>query len=770
MKISNNPDIFKISINKQNLFNLIQNDNQTGSYNFIEENIPEQNDNINNDMNENNSEEINFQKYLDNYLIEDNSNHFVFVGESYENKNINDLIDNEVNNQNKINNSNINNEININKINDKKDLKNFLTDEEIKRTCLINSKTSYALFQNNIGENSCYINVILHFLFSCKIIFDYLVNLYKNPPNKNKKIVEPKFNNKNNKKSKEKVEKEEKEIEDKEELMISLGEILYKYKKALSLKNRVSILSTLDFRKKLSKISNKFLLNSVADPVEFLDFLLEILIKMDENDIRNNFYLKIKEEYFCPICDDKQDFKYNNETFMHTIYIEDIFNYLSKHKIKIENYTNKLFFYSQLNYLNTEKKCDKKHETLKKFICENNPYYLIINCVWIRNPNIEQVLKLFTLLSLKNKLRDLFEISPQKKDNTKELNYYLTHIILYSSSLFHYNIISYNPNIKSFNLYDDTRVCECNSFPEIVEMITANLISQHPTYYFYPVLLIYSQYDLYKDENLVNENKIDKKIYDSILGNCKNYIEKFEKELMKKKKKLAEKNNKKKNDNNINNNNKNDKFEKNNNNEIKQNTMIENNTKEEKNLKNKKNEEDANKKKEIQINNQKDKNNINNKEKETNLILNQQKDINNKTLTKETQKGNKKEIKEENKGKNKEEAKKENKKEIIEEKKEESKEDNNEEIQNKKTEENNIKSPNNKQINNLIDDNKTKNTKNKDEESIKENNDDEILTNNNLNSINSEDKSNDDNIIVIKINKKKKKLADEKEQKDKNSK
>ena len=62
MKISNNPDIFKISINKQNLFNLIQNDNQTGSYNFIEENIPEQNDNINNDMNENNSEEINFQK------------------------------------------------------------------------------------------------------------------------------------------------------------------------------------------------------------------------------------------------------------------------------------------------------------------------------------------------------------------------------------------------------------------------------------------------------------------------------------------------------------------------------------------------------------------------------------------------------------------------------------------------------------------------------------------------------------------------------------
>ena len=677
-----------------------------------------------------------------------------------------------MNNQNKINNTNINNEININQINDKKGHKNFLTDEEIKRTCLINSNTKYALFKNDIGENSCYINVILHFLFSCKIIFDYLVNLYKNSSNKNKKIVEPKLNNKNKKKSKEKAEKEEKEIEDKEELMISLGEILYKYKKALRSENRVSILSTLDFRKKLSKFSNKFVLNSVADPVEFLDFLLEILIKMDENAIRNNFYLKIKEEYFCPICNDKQEFKYNNETFMHTIYIEDIFNYLSKHKIKIENYSNKLFFYSQLNYLNTEKNCDKKHATLKKFICENYPNYLIINCVWDRNPNIEQVLKLFTLLSLKNKLSDLFEIPPQKKNNKEELNFYLTHIILYSSSLFHYNVISYNPNIKSFNLYDDTRVCECNSFPEIVEMITANLISQHPTYFFYPVLLIYSTYDLYKDENLVNENKIDKKIYDSILGNCKKFIEKFEKELMKKKKKLAEKNNKKKNDNNINNNNKKDKIEeKKNNKEIKQNIIIENN------ITNKKSDEDITKEKEIPINNKNDKSSINNKEKlnkekETNFILNEQKEINNnnKTIIKENKKGNKKEIKEEINGKNKQEIKKENKKEITEEKKEETKKDNNKEIKNKNEEENNIKSLNNKQTNNLIDDNKTINNKNKDEESIKENNDEEILTNNNLNSINSEEKSNDDNIIVIKINKKKKKSADEKEQKDKNSK
>ena len=83
------------------------------------------------------------------------------------------------------------------------------------------------------------------------------------------------------------------------------------------------------------------------------------------------------------------------------------------------------------------------------------------------------------------------------KVNMKDLNYDLTHIILYSFALFHYIIITYNPKLNIFNLYDDSKVVECDTFTEIVEMITANLIAQNLYYYFYPVLLIYSKYDLY---------------------------------------------------------------------------------------------------------------------------------------------------------------------------------------------------------------------------------------------------------------------------------
>jgi len=750
MKISNNPDIFKLSFIKKNSFNLISNDNQTNSYNFMDENSQIQNNNI--PENSNNLDENNFQKCLRDYEsqeeTESNVNHFVFIGESYNKNNIiDDSVDDKENNKKKINN-NINNDIKNNKIKEKKEKRDFLTDEEIEKTCLIQSKAHYALFQN-YGENSCYVNVILHFLYSSKIIFEYLVNIYKTRINKNKNNIDKKLNLNKSKEKTEKQMKEEKEMEAQEDLMSSLGEILYKYQKALNSKHRVNILSTFEFRKKLSKFSNRFLLNYVADPVEFLDFLLEILIKMDENKIRNNFYLNIKEEYVCDICKNKTDFNYNNKTFIHTIYIEDIINYLSKHKIKLEDYSNKLFLYSQLNYLNTEKKCENKHPTNKKFICKNNPNYLIINCVWTKYPNIEQVLKLFTLIGLKNKLNDLFEIPPQKNINPKDLNYDLTHIILYSFALFHYIIITYNPKLNIFNLYDDSKVVECDSFPEIVEMITANLITQNPYYYFYPVLLIYSKYDLYKDENLINGNKIDKKLYDSLVENCKKSIKAFEKELKKKEKSPEKKNNNKKNDNNINNNSNKDKNkQKNDNNkEQKPNQKIENNTK---NEKNKKIEEDIKKNKEILIDNKNNDKNSNNKEKEPNSLLNNQNEIDNK----------KKLIEEDNKTK-KVESKNESNQESKETNKNETKKGNKNQIKKEKIKENDIKNSNDKNYNELT------NNENINKESIKQKKEKEILTNNFLNNnineikkeINPEEflNSNDNfHIYEIKIRKRKK--------------
>ena len=639
-KNSNIKNVFQES--KLYSMNLVVNNDITESCNFEDDNEHNQNNDKNNSSIKNNEELLNYQKYIKNYEEKEdkksNEIHFNFTGESYTKSIINEILKDEKANKN---NNNPINEINENE--QKKDL----TKNEIESFSSIKLNSHYALFQNK-KENACYINVILHYLFSCKIIFDYLVDLYKNwirnnQENKEKQIEE----NINDKEANKKIIKMKKE-----ELMSYLGEILYKYKKALSSKNRISIIPTIEFRKKLSKFSNKFAFNCVADPVEFLIFILEILLEMNEEKISENFYLNIKEEFKCPECQEKGEIKYDKTTFVYQIYMEDIFNYLSKINKKIEDYSDKLFEINQSSYMSISKECSKKHETEKKIICQNFPNYLIVNCVWNRQPNIEKVLELFILLSLKNKLSDLFEIPPFKKKNIKDLNYYLTHIILFSSALFHYIIVIYNPALKIFNLYDDDKVYECDSLPQVIKMITINIISQNPKYYFYPVLLIYSKYDLYKEDDLINKNKFDKKSYDYLYEIYKKCVERYNEELLKKKASL-EKNNNKKNNNKdeINQNSKkgtnnsdNSEDKKKNNNSKNKNQKVE----EEQNKKainNKTNENDSNKQKNKEMNNSKinkqtKTNNDNNKiNKETKIEINEEKSINS------PKKNNKKDLK-----------------------------------------------------------------------------------------------------------------------------
>ena len=620
--------------------NLVLNNDITESCNYEDDNENKQNNNENNSSIKNNEELLNYQKYIKNYEEKEetksNEIHFHFTGESYTKSIINEILKDEKTNKNNNN--------PINEINKDKPTKD-LTNNEIESSSSIKSNSHYALFQNK-KENACYINVILHYLFSCKIIFDYLVDLYKNWIRNNK-------DNKENKEQQLKEDINDKEANKKiikmkkEELMSYLGEILYKYKKALSSKNKISIIPTIEFRKKLGKFSNKFAFNCVADPVEFLIFILEILSEMNEEKISENFYLNIKEEFNCPECQEKGEIKYDKTTFVYQIYMEDIFNYLSKINKKIEDYSDKLFEINQSSYMTIPKECSKKHETEKKIICQNFPNYLIVNCVWNRQPNIEKVLELFILLGLKNKLSDLFEIPPFKKKNIKDLNYYLTHIILFSSSLFHYIIVIYNPSLKIFNLYDDDKVYECDSLPQIIEMITVNLISQNPKYYFYPVLLIYSKYDLYKEDELFIKNKFDKKSYDYLYEKCKKYVERYNEELLKKKASLEKNNNKK--------NNKKDEIKQNNKKEPNKSDnsegkKIDDNSKNN----NQKGEENKNQKTKNNNTNEKDSSKQKNKEQMNNSKINKQTNKDNNKLNKET----KKELKEENNIKSPKENKK----------------------------------------------------------------------------------------------------------------
>ena len=100
------------------------------------------------------------------------------------------------------------------------------------------------MFQNKFKENACYINVVLHFIISCKNISDYLVNLHQTKM----KNIKKSLNLKNSVDKKDKEAVKELEKMEMEELMCYLGEIFYNYSKALNSKNKVNILSTLEFR------------------------------------------------------------------------------------------------------------------------------------------------------------------------------------------------------------------------------------------------------------------------------------------------------------------------------------------------------------------------------------------------------------------------------------------------------------------------------------------------------------------------------------------
>ena len=92
--MSNNPDIYKISFGPTtNSFYLFQNDNNTGSFNFMEENDQNEKELISNSQKKNNENEINFVDMLENYeqKKENAQNHFEFVGESYNNVNDNKI-------------------------------------------------------------------------------------------------------------------------------------------------------------------------------------------------------------------------------------------------------------------------------------------------------------------------------------------------------------------------------------------------------------------------------------------------------------------------------------------------------------------------------------------------------------------------------------------------------------------------------------------------------------------------------------------------------
>ena len=408
-------------------------------------------------------------------------------------------------------------------------LQNLLLDKDfsapvtVKKENRIITDFNYVGFQNSYGENACYVNVILHLIFNINELYDYLYNLYQ--IDDSKKDIE---NNKSN-------EKNENNNNQNYKFLVLLSKKLNEYKCVLgnenkdknnSKKKQVTILKTLTLRKVLENISNNiFPLNAIADPVELLTFILDILNEYLKDDLHKAFYLELVDEFSCERkgnCQKSIKNKYDKDNFIYHIYIDEIIKFIEQGNIKVNKYKSKLFEYSYKLFLSENiKKCENcKMEMNHNLVCMNAPEYLLINCVWKEsNPIVDDVISFLFLIPLKDKLDNLFVV----RNKNKKISYYLFGFILYSFTLSHYIICIYNYDKEVFVLFDDEVIKEYSNLYELIIDITVNLLKINGKAFFYPVMLIFSKEELYKN-NFIKFNTLNEGDYTDIIKRCNEAI------------------------------------------------------------------------------------------------------------------------------------------------------------------------------------------------------------------------------------------------------
>ena len=118
------------------------------------------------------------------------------------------------------------------------------------------SDLHYVGFENKYGDNSCCINVFLHFFYQFPSVNEFLIKLYKNK--KDNFIINEK--------------------DDEDSFYFLLGKTLFEYQTILSDSDNkgITILHTTELRKYLQIISGKiYKLDAIGDPVELLTFILD---------------------------------------------------------------------------------------------------------------------------------------------------------------------------------------------------------------------------------------------------------------------------------------------------------------------------------------------------------------------------------------------------------------------------------------------------------------------------------------------------------------
>lgn len=374
----------------------------------------------------------------------------------------------------------------------------------------IESNSLYVGFENKYGENSCYINVVIHLLYFFPCINEYLIKLYQNKKDSlnfsNSNITN--FNNI-------------------DFFLFLLGKTLFEYQSILSNleKRGITILHTTELREYLDLISNNFYeLNKVADPVELLTFLLNIINKNNQIEVHKYFFINLIEEIQCNgFCQKKITKKYDKDNFIYHIYVDEIMNEINKNHLHFQNYNHNLFKFSRIISLNYFKNCQKCGNQIKRILKCNGPEYptfLLLNCIWnTKNIEVKNVIKFLYLLSLEDDLNNLFFCV--HNNNKQRIIYNLLGMILYNSTLSHYVNVMFNIQNNKFVLYNDDKIKELNSIHEVYWEITVEQIKKNPKTFFYPVLLVYYKEIIYNDNNTIKINDYTIQKYNNLVEECK---------------------------------------------------------------------------------------------------------------------------------------------------------------------------------------------------------------------------------------------------------
>ena len=371
----------------------------------------------------------------------------------------------------------------------------------------INSNSLYVGFENKYGENSCYINVVLHFLYFFPCINEFLIKQYQT----NKDTINFSNNNITN-------------INNIDFFLFLLGRTLLEYQNTLSnLNNKgITILQTSELRKYLDLISNDFKYNNIADPVELLTFILNIINNNNQKEVHQYFFINLVEEVKCSeFCEKNLANKYDKDNFIYYIYVDEIMSYINKNHLYFQKFNHNLFQLSKktsLNYCNNCEKCGSQILKKIKFNGQEYPTFLLLNCVWNnKKQELKDVTKFLYVLPLEDDLNNLF--SCNNKGNHRII-YNLLGMILYSSTLSHYINVMFNIQKNLFVLYDDDKIKELESIHDVYKEITAEEIKKSKAF-FYPVLLIYYKEMIYDDPYTIKINDYNIQNYNCLVEECK---------------------------------------------------------------------------------------------------------------------------------------------------------------------------------------------------------------------------------------------------------